>query len=112
MDTAFPPAPIHSDWKILYRAAILEPDKKVLRQKVREAEAAVVARGRELFYAEVVRAMRRKPWKTRCTFCARIATRGTTRNLRPRSRPQKPPHNFLRTRTQTRQHLAGSLRFA
>jgi hypothetical protein len=33
-----------------YRAAILEPDKSVIRQKVCEAEAAVLARGRELFY--------------------------------------------------------------
>ena len=50
MSTAFPPRPVHADWKSLYRAAILEPDKSVIRQKVFEAEAAVLARGRELFY--------------------------------------------------------------
>lgn len=50
MSTAFPPRPIHSDWKTLYRAAILETEKSVIRQKVSEAEAAVLARGRELFY--------------------------------------------------------------
>lgn len=50
MSTAFPPRPIHADWKTLYQAAILEPDKSVMRQKVREAEGAILARGRELFY--------------------------------------------------------------
>lgn len=52
MSTAFPPPTIHSDWKTLYRGAILEPDKSVIRQKVSQAETAVVARGRELFYAQ------------------------------------------------------------
>jgi hypothetical protein len=50
MKTAIPPHPVHPDWRNLYRAAILEPDKSVIRQKVCEAEAAVLARGRELFY--------------------------------------------------------------
>jgi len=49
MNTAFPPCP--SEWKSLYRAAILEPDKSVVRQKVCEAETAVLARGREIFYS-------------------------------------------------------------
>ena len=42
--------PIGTDWKILYRAAILEPDKGVVRQKVFEAESAILLRARELFY--------------------------------------------------------------
>jgi len=50
MSTAFPLRPVHADWKTLYRAAILEPDKSIVRQKVCEAEAAVLARARELFY--------------------------------------------------------------
>ena len=50
MSTAFPPRPVQADWKTLYRAAILEPDKSVIHQKVCEAEAAVLARGREIFY--------------------------------------------------------------
>lgn len=50
MYPVFPPRPIHSDWKTLYRAAIREPDKSVVRRKVSEAEAAVLARRRELFY--------------------------------------------------------------
>ena len=40
----------HTDWKILYRAAILETNKSVLPQRVSEAEEAVILRGRELFY--------------------------------------------------------------
>jgi hypothetical protein len=50
MSTAFPPRPVHSDWKSLYRAAILETDRGVIRQKVCEAEPAVLTRARELFY--------------------------------------------------------------
>lgn len=50
MDTAFPACPDHVDWKTLYRAAILETNKSAIPQKVSEAEQAVLARGRELFY--------------------------------------------------------------
>jgi len=49
MTTIFP-SPKHPDWKILYRAAILETNKSVLPQRVSEAEEAVILRGRELFY--------------------------------------------------------------
>jgi hypothetical protein len=38
-------------WKSLYRAAILETDKAVLPQRVSVAEAAIIAREREIFYA-------------------------------------------------------------
>jgi hypothetical protein len=40
----------HGDWRSLYRAAILETNTSVIPQKVSEAEQAVLARGRELFY--------------------------------------------------------------
>lgn len=39
-----------TDWKTLYRAAILETNKSVVPDRVSEAEAAVLARGREIFY--------------------------------------------------------------
>jgi hypothetical protein len=48
MRTAFPPCP--NRWKTLYRAAILETDRGLLPQRVSEAEEAVKARGREIFY--------------------------------------------------------------
>lgn len=50
MDTPFPPRPDYRHWKTLYRAAILETNKSVILQRVFEAEQAVLARGRELFY--------------------------------------------------------------
>lgn len=50
MISAFPPCP-NRDWRSLYRAAILETDRKFLPQRVSEAEDAVRARGREIFYA-------------------------------------------------------------
>ena len=37
-------------WKTLYQAAILETNKGLLPQRVSEAEEAVKARGREIFY--------------------------------------------------------------
>ena len=52
MDTAFPACPDHVHWKTLYRAAILETNKSAIPQKVSEAEQAVLARGRELFYRD------------------------------------------------------------
>lgn len=51
MITAFSPRRDDRDWKILYRAAILETDKTVVRRRVAEAEQAVLGRGRELFYS-------------------------------------------------------------
>lgn len=36
-------------WKVLYRAAIQEPDRTRISQRISEAEQAVIARGRELF---------------------------------------------------------------
>jgi len=50
MSTAFSPQPKHTDWRTLYRAAILETNKRVVPQRVLEAEEAVLARGREIFY--------------------------------------------------------------
>jgi chloramphenicol 3-O-phosphotransferase len=49
MNTAFPPCPDNRDWKVLYRAAILETNTSVIPKRVSEAEMAVLARGRELF---------------------------------------------------------------
>jgi hypothetical protein len=51
MKKVFPPCLDHRDWKTLYRAAILETNKNVIPQKVSEAEQAVLARGRQLFYS-------------------------------------------------------------
>lgn len=50
MITAFPPCP-NRNWRALYRAAILETDRKVLPQRVSEAEESVKARAREIFYS-------------------------------------------------------------
>jgi hypothetical protein len=52
MNMAFPACPDHTEWKTLYRAAILETNKSAIPGKVSEAERAVLARGRELFYGD------------------------------------------------------------
>lgn len=52
MSTAFSPCPSHTDWKTLYRVAILETNNSVIPQKVLEAEVAVLARERELLRSE------------------------------------------------------------
>ncbi len=48
MTTAFPPC--LNRWKTLYRAAILETNKRLLPQRVLEAEEAVRVREREIFH--------------------------------------------------------------
>ena len=48
MRTAFPPS--LNRWETLYRTAILETNKGLLPQRILEAEEAVKARGREIFY--------------------------------------------------------------
>ncbi len=40
----------NTDWKTLYRAAILETNKSVFPARVWKAEEAVLAREREIFY--------------------------------------------------------------
>ena len=51
-ETASPPCrPIHTDWKALYKAAIFETDRSLASRKAAEAERALLARERELFYA-------------------------------------------------------------
>jgi hypothetical protein len=50
MNAGSSPRPGHTEWKSLYRAAILETDERIVSQRVCEAERAVLARGRELFY--------------------------------------------------------------
>jgi hypothetical protein len=39
------------NWRVLYRAAIHEPDRTRIPQRISEAEQAVIARGRELFHS-------------------------------------------------------------
>lgn len=52
MTTAFPPCLKCTDWRSLYRAAILETNKGFLPQRVLEAEESVRAREREIFYGD------------------------------------------------------------
>jgi len=83
MNTAFPPYPNHTDWKTLYRAAILEGNNSVISQRVSEAETAVLARGRELLCSEEP-PKREKPSRTHCMPYAHSGALGNTpkpRNL-------------------------------
>jgi hypothetical protein len=50
MKTVLPPPLNDAVWRTLYRAAILETNKGVLPKRVSEAEKAVLAREREVFY--------------------------------------------------------------
>ena len=51
MNKAYPSCPNRSDWKTLYRVAILETNKTVVPARVAQAEEAIIARGREIFLA-------------------------------------------------------------
>lgn len=46
-----PAVPYHSnaDWKTLYRAALLETEKGLIKQKISTAVTAILARQKELF---------------------------------------------------------------
>jgi hypothetical protein len=52
MKAAFARCLIPSDWKVLYKAAIVENDRSIGSQRAAEAERAVLARERELFYGD------------------------------------------------------------
>ena len=49
MTTALPPC-LNRNWRTFYRAAILETVRSVQPQRVSQAEEAVKARGREIFF--------------------------------------------------------------
>lgn len=42
-----------SNWRDLYKAAILEPERNAITQRVLDAEKAILDRGREIFYNSV-----------------------------------------------------------
>jgi len=50
MNSALSTCPYRTDWRPLCIAAILGNNKNVLPKRVLEAEAALIARGREIFY--------------------------------------------------------------
>jgi hypothetical protein len=50
MELLPPPCAIRTEWKTLYRTAIRERDRTVAWQAIVEAEKAILARERELFY--------------------------------------------------------------
>lgn len=43
--------PAHENWKVLYRAAVFERDKRALRTRLSDAEEAIIDRARELLHA-------------------------------------------------------------
>jgi hypothetical protein len=49
METPYLPCSIPTDWKELYRAAILETNENLIPEKVSAAETAIRLRARELF---------------------------------------------------------------
>jgi hypothetical protein len=50
MEAPLPSCAISADWKTLYRAAVFETNRGINSRLVAQAEKAVVARARELFY--------------------------------------------------------------
>jgi hypothetical protein len=52
MNRIIPTGPKHTHWKTLYSAAILETNKSIVPQRVSEAEDAILAREREIFYGD------------------------------------------------------------
>jgi hypothetical protein len=50
--TSFPPAPSLA-WHVLYHAALFETDPNQVRQRIAEAEKAILSQIRELFTAEI-----------------------------------------------------------
>jgi hypothetical protein len=54
VDTFAADRPDSTNWKSLYRAAILETQRTAIPQRVSEAEKAVLTRGHEIFYGGAV----------------------------------------------------------
>jgi hypothetical protein len=50
MNPVFVPCSKNAEWRSLYLAAIYEKNGSAVPERISEAERAVVARGRELFY--------------------------------------------------------------
>lgn len=52
MNSASSPCRGRTDWRTLYRTAILETDKDAIPERVAVAEDAIIVRQREIFYTE------------------------------------------------------------
>jgi hypothetical protein len=48
------------NWLALYREAVLEPDRKNVRTRVTQAQAAIRLRARELWYAGAIETTERR----------------------------------------------------
>ena len=58
MTPAFFPRHDPRHWKSLYRAAIFEKDRSLIPERISQAEQAILARRKEVLYAEGTRAER------------------------------------------------------
>ncbi len=74
MKSAVPLCMNPTDWRSLYRAAIMETNRSIVNQKVSEAEEAVMARARELFYDHGSREERNALDAARCALRALRST--------------------------------------
>lgn len=52
MNTTVAVAPIHKNWKELYKAALFEMDSNMLSERIAHAEWALAIRARELFHPD------------------------------------------------------------
>ena len=50
MNAAIPCTPKRMNWRLLYQTAVSETDKNMIALRLSEAEEAVLARAREVFY--------------------------------------------------------------
>ena len=79
MTTALPPC-LNRNWRTFYRAAILETDRSVQPQRVSQAEEAVKARGREIFFYADGTAEEQEALE-HCMPCVRSEALGSTLKL-------------------------------
>jgi hypothetical protein len=52
MNTAVAPSPLNRNWRELYKAALFEPDRNKLSERIAHAEWALALRARELFHTD------------------------------------------------------------
>jgi len=68
METAYPPCPIRTDWKALYKAAVHETDGSIGSHRIAEAERAI-SHVLENSSTVTVPSKKRKLLKTLCAPC-------------------------------------------
>jgi len=84
------------NWLALYREAVLEPDRKKVKARIAQAQAAIRLRAREMWYAGALETSERRQMDAASYFLGVLCAIGTDKELVTRSHDSPTKTNSRR----------------